>query len=87
MFNRGYKYIFFAQQATAFHQGDTWANWLVSLPADKRPKTAAYPTLDDHLTNAKAVNDALPKTGAKSGKNHAKPTAASASGGTGLLLI
>jgi putative membrane protein len=46
-----------------------------------------YPTLDDHLTNAKAVNDALPKTGAKSGKSKPKPTAASASGGTGLLLI
>ena len=50
MFNRGFKYLFFAQQATADHQGDVWANWLVSLPADKRPKTAAYPTLDDPFT-------------------------------------
>jgi branched-chain amino acid transport system substrate-binding protein len=50
IFKRGFKTIFFAQQATAFHQGDTWANWLVSLPADKRPKTAAYPTLDDPFT-------------------------------------
>jgi branched-chain amino acid transport system substrate-binding protein len=47
IFNRGFKTIFFAQQATADHQGDTWANWLVSQPADKKPKTAAYPTLDD----------------------------------------
>src|SRR4051794_11387484 len=50
IFKRGYKMVFFSQQATAAHQGDTWANWLVSLPADKRPKTAAYPTLDDPFT-------------------------------------
>jgi branched-chain amino acid transport system substrate-binding protein len=47
IFNRGFKTIFFAQQATADHQGDVWANWILSLPEDKRPKTAAYPTLDD----------------------------------------
>ena len=50
IFKRGFKMIFFAQQATAAHQGDVWANWLVSLPADQRPKTAAYPTLDDPFT-------------------------------------
>jgi branched-chain amino acid transport system substrate-binding protein len=50
IFKRGFKTIFFAQQATANHQGDVWANWLVSLPADKKPKTAAYPTLDDPFT-------------------------------------
>jgi branched-chain amino acid transport system substrate-binding protein len=47
IFQRGYKMIFFAQQATADHQGDVFADWVLSLPADKRPKTAAYPTLDD----------------------------------------
>ena len=51
-----------------------------------------YPTLEDHLTNAKAVNDALPKSaGAKNSKTGkkaaAKPTAAATSGGPGLLLI
>lgn len=51
-----------------------------------------YPTLEDHLTNAKAVNDALPKSaGAKSSKgakkSAAKPTAGQASGGPGLLVI
>jgi branched-chain amino acid transport system substrate-binding protein len=50
IFNRGFKTVFFAQQATADHQGDVWANWITSLPADKRPKTAAYPTLDDPFT-------------------------------------
>jgi branched-chain amino acid transport system substrate-binding protein len=47
MFSRGFKYLFFAQQATADHQGDVWANYIASLPADQRPKKAAYPTLDD----------------------------------------
>jgi branched-chain amino acid transport system substrate-binding protein len=47
IFSRGFKYIFFAQQATADKQGDVWADYIASLPADKKPKTAAYPTLDD----------------------------------------
>src|SRR5919206_1898941 len=47
IFSRGYKMIFFAQQATADHQGDLFADWVLKLPPDKRPKTAAYPTLDD----------------------------------------
>ena len=50
IFNRGFKTVFFAQQATADHQGDVWANWITQLPEDKRPKTAAYPTLDDPFT-------------------------------------
>ena len=47
IFDRGYKHLFFAQQATADKQGDVWAEWVLSLPEDQRPKTAAYPTLDD----------------------------------------
>jgi|SRR5215218_2174663 len=47
LFDRGFKYLFFAQQATADHQGDVFAKYVTELPADKRPKTAAYPTLDD----------------------------------------
>lgn len=47
MFNRGFKYLFFAQQATADRQGLVFADWVASLPEDQRPKTAAYPTLDD----------------------------------------
>jgi branched-chain amino acid transport system substrate-binding protein len=47
IFSRGFKMIFFAQQATADHQGDVWAKWITELPEGKRPKTAAYPTLDD----------------------------------------
>src|SRR3954453_16525043 len=47
IFDRGYKMLFFAQQATADHQGDLFADWVLKLPEAQRPKTAAYPTLDD----------------------------------------
>jgi branched-chain amino acid transport system substrate-binding protein len=47
MFTRGFKGLFFAQQATAPHQADVFVDWVKSLPADQRPKTAAYPTQDD----------------------------------------
>jgi branched-chain amino acid transport system substrate-binding protein len=47
LFDRGFSYLFFAQQATADKQGEVWANYITELPEDQRPKTAAYPTLDD----------------------------------------
>jgi branched-chain amino acid transport system substrate-binding protein len=47
LFDRDFKYLFFAQQATADKQGDVWAKYVTDLPDDQRPKTAAYPTLDD----------------------------------------
>ncbi len=50
MFERGFHYLFFAQQATASHQGDQFVKWVLSLPPDQRPKTAAYPTQDDPFT-------------------------------------
>jgi branched-chain amino acid transport system substrate-binding protein len=65
LFNRGFKYLFFAQQATADHQGDVWANYIASLPADQRPKTAAYPTLDDPF--AQPTSEGIEKILAKAG--------------------
>jgi branched-chain amino acid transport system substrate-binding protein len=50
MFNRGFKMLFFSQQATAPHQADVFVEWIKSLPADQRPQTAAYPTQDDPFT-------------------------------------
>ena len=47
MFSRGFDYIFFSQQAMASDQAKVFANWIANLPADQRPKTAAYPSLDD----------------------------------------
>jgi ABC-type branched-subunit amino acid transport system substrate-binding protein len=47
MFNRKFRHIFFAQPATAAHQADLFAQYVAGLPADQRPRTAAYPAQDD----------------------------------------
>jgi branched-chain amino acid transport system substrate-binding protein len=47
MFDRGLHYLFFAQPATGVHQADLFARWIASLPPDQRPRTAAYPYLDN----------------------------------------
>jgi branched-chain amino acid transport system substrate-binding protein len=47
LFDRDFRFLFFAQQATADKQGEVWANYITELPENERPKTAAYPTLDD----------------------------------------
>ena len=39
--------VFFVQPAPVVNCGDPFVAWLQSLPAAQRPKTAAYPTLDD----------------------------------------
>jgi branched-chain amino acid transport system substrate-binding protein len=67
LFSRGYKYLFFAQQATANHQGDVWANWVAGLPPDQKPKTAAYPTLDDPFAGptSEGIEAILKKAGVK----------------------
>jgi branched-chain amino acid transport system substrate-binding protein len=59
MFERGFHYLFFAQQATAPHQADVFVDWVKSLPAGQQPKTAAYPTQDDPF--AKPVIDTMRK--------------------------
>jgi branched-chain amino acid transport system substrate-binding protein len=65
IFSRGYKHIFFAQQATADHQGDLFAQYILSLPADKRPTKAAYPTLDDPFAQptSQGIEAVLKKAG------------------------
>lgn len=50
MFDRGFEYLFFAQPATAPHQADVFVDYIKSLAAADRPKTAAYPTQDDPFT-------------------------------------
>jgi branched-chain amino acid transport system substrate-binding protein len=47
MVSRGFTYLFFAQQATAPHQADLFADWVTNLPGDQKPKTAAYVIADD----------------------------------------
>jgi len=67
MFNRKFKHIFFAQPATAVHQADLFAQWVKSLPADQRPKTAAYPTQDDPFAQpvVNGIKDQLEAAGIK----------------------
>ncbi len=50
IYERGFKKTFMSQQALAPDAGKVFANYIVSLPADQRPKTAAYPTMDDPFT-------------------------------------
>ena len=39
--------LFFVQPAPVVYQGEVFADYILSLPPDLRPKTAAYPALDD----------------------------------------
>jgi branched-chain amino acid transport system substrate-binding protein len=39
--------VFFTQPAPVVNSADVFANYILSLPADQQPKTAAYPSLDD----------------------------------------
>jgi len=67
MFDRGFKYLFFAQQATADKQGEVFAKWVAQLPADQKPKTAAYPTIDDPFAapNVEGIRKILEGAGVK----------------------
>ena len=47
LFTRGFKNLFFAQPGTSDHLPDQFVQWVTALPADQRPKTAAYITQDD----------------------------------------
>jgi branched-chain amino acid transport system substrate-binding protein len=67
IFERGIQYLYFSQQATADKQGKSFAEWISSLPEDQRPKTAAYPTIDDPFVapNVKGIRDVLEAAGVK----------------------
>jgi branched-chain amino acid transport system substrate-binding protein len=67
LFERDFKMLFFAQQATADKQGAVWANYVTELPADQRPKTAAYPTLDDPFAQptSEGIEEIFKKAGIK----------------------
>jgi branched-chain amino acid transport system substrate-binding protein len=44
--------LFLAQPAPIISAGDAFANYILSLPASQRPRTAAYPSADDPFTLA-----------------------------------
>jgi branched-chain amino acid transport system substrate-binding protein len=75
MFDRGFKNIFFAQPATAVHQADLFAQWVTGLPADQRPKTAAYPSQDDPFAQpvVEGVRGKLEAAGIKTVYNKVYP--------------
>ncbi|MBV8713719.1 MAG: amino acid ABC transporter substrate-binding protein [Chloroflexi bacterium] len=52
VFERNLHYLFFVQPGTAEHQADPFTDYILSLPADQRPKTAAYPSFDDPFATA-----------------------------------
>ena len=59
--------VFFTQPAPIVQSGDVFANWILSLPKSQRPKTAAYPALDDPFSSpiADRVRGILEKAGVK----------------------
>ena len=67
MFSRGYKYLFFAQQATAPHQADLFVKWAGGLPANAKPKTGAYVIADDPFGGpvAEGIQKGLEAAGVK----------------------
>ena len=48
--------LFFVQPAPVVNSGDVFADWILSLPAAARPKTAAYAELDDPFAAPIAEN-------------------------------
>jgi branched-chain amino acid transport system substrate-binding protein len=52
VFSRNFTNIFFVQPATADHQADPFVQYILSLPANQRPASAAYPQQDDPFVSA-----------------------------------
>lgn len=50
VFAQGLRNLFFVQPAPVVQQGAVFANYVLSTPAARRPKTAAYPAMDDPFT-------------------------------------
>ena len=59
--------VFFTQPAPVLQSGDIFAKFILSLPKSQRPKTAAYPSLDDPFSSpiADHVRGILSKAGIK----------------------
>ena len=59
--------VFFTQPAPIIDSADVFAHYILSLPKSKRPRTAAYPSLDDPFASpiADRVRTLLQKAGIK----------------------
>ncbi len=51
IFNEHLNNVFFTQPAPILSSGNEFASYILSLPPKERPKTAAYPTVDDPFTS------------------------------------
>jgi branched-chain amino acid transport system substrate-binding protein len=65
VFTQGFKYLFYAAPAVAKDHYNYLAEYILALPADQRPKTAAYASLDDPFAKGTAygLRDKLAKAG------------------------
>jgi branched-chain amino acid transport system substrate-binding protein len=70
--------LFFVQPAPVVKSGDVFADYILSLPASERPKTAAYPSLDDPFASpiADAVRARFEAAGIKTVYNAIYPAEA-----------
>jgi branched-chain amino acid transport system substrate-binding protein len=68
--------VFFTQPAPVVSSGDVFAKFLLSLPKSARPKTAAYPSLDDPFASpiADHIRGILDKAGVKTVYNKLYPS-------------
>lgn len=59
--------VFFTQPAPIVESGDVFVKWVLSLPKSQRPKTAAYPALDDPFSSpiADRMRSQFEKAGVK----------------------
>lgn len=51
VFNQKLDNVFFTQPAPIVESGDVFVRYILSLPKSERPKTAAYPALDDPFSS------------------------------------
>jgi branched-chain amino acid transport system substrate-binding protein len=61
VFEQGFEYLFYAAPAVANDHYNYLAEWILALPEDQRPQTAAYAALDDPFAQGTAygLKDAL----------------------------
>ncbi|HEU4427106.1 MAG TPA: amino acid ABC transporter substrate-binding protein, partial [Pilimelia sp.] len=67
VFKQGFKYLFYAAPAVANDHYNYLAEYILALPPDQRPKTAAYASLDDPFAKGTAygLRDKLAAGGIK----------------------
>jgi branched-chain amino acid transport system substrate-binding protein len=75
VFSQNLHNLFFVQPAPTTQGGMVFADYILSLPADQRPKTAAYPSLDDPFASpiADAVRQRFEAAGIKTVYNAVYP--------------